>query len=366
MSNSIGKKLVVTSFGESHGKCIGVVLDGFPAGYKIDLDQIQKEMDRRRPGQSNITTTRKEEDKVEVISGLLNGVSTGAPICMLVWNKDVDSSKYDELRWTPRPGHADYTAEIRFGGYQDYRGGGRFSGRNTAVLVMAGSLAKELLKELDIEVLAYTSKIGDIKAPEISFEEIRDFTESNVVRCPHKDTAEITLNLLEKIRDEGDSIGGQVRAIALNVPPGIGNPVFGNLEGELSKMFYSIPAVKAVEFGAGVGHAEMRGSESNDEFLLEKGKIITKSNNCGGIQGGITNGMPITCIITFKATPSISKPQQTVNIEGMMPCTVEIKGRHDPCIVPRAVPVVESAMALVLADYLLEAGHIKQFKEADK
>lgn len=363
MGNSIGRKLVVTSFGESHGRCIGVVVDGYPAGYEIDLDMIQTDLDRRRPGQSIITTPRKEQDKLEVLSGLLEGVSTGAPICMLIWNKDVDSSKYEDLRWTPRPGHADYTAEIRYGGYQDYRGGGRFSGRNTAGIVIAGALAKQLLKERGIEIIAYTSKIGEIETPEVPLEDMRWESESNIVRCPHPETAENMINLIKRIGDQGDSIGGQARCIVLNFPSGIGNPVFDTIEGELAKIFYSIPAVKAVEFGAGVRLGEMRGSESNDEFIIVDGEIGTITNNSGGVQGGISNGMPITCTITFKATPSIRNPQKTVHIKDRKPITLKIEGRHDPCIVPRAIPVVESAMAIVLADFLLSAGWIKQFKE---
>ena len=365
MSNSIGRKLVVTSFGESHGRCVGVVVDGYPAGYEVDLEMIQAELDRRRPGQSIITTSREEHDRLDVLSGLLNGVSTGSPICMLVWNKDIDSSKYEEIRWTPRPGHADYPAEIRYGGHQDYRGGGRFSGRITAGLVVAGALVKQLLKERGIEIIAYTSKIGGIETPEVSLEEIREITESNIVRCPHRETADAMIDLIKRTGDEGDSIGGQVRCLALNFPPGVGNPIFDTLEGDLTKLFYGIPAVKAVEFGTGVRLAEMRGSESNDEFIIVDGEISTVTNNSGGVLGGISNGMPITCTLTFKATPSISRTQKTVHLKDRDPTTLEISGRHDPCIVPRAVPVVESAMAVVLADFLLEAGWIKQFKEAE-
>jgi chorismate synthase len=363
MGNSIGRKLLVTSFGESHGRCIGVVVDGYPAGYKIDLDMLQAELNRRRPGQSIITTSRKEQDRLEVLSGLLEGVTTGAPICMLVWNKDIDSSKYEDLRWTPRPGHADYTAEIRYGGYQDYRGGGRFSGRNTAGIVIAGALAKQLLKERDIEIIAYTDRIGEIETPEVPLDNIRKVSESNIVRCPHSETAEKMINLIKRTGDQGDSIGGQVKCIALNFPPGIGNPLFDTIEGDLAKIFYSIPAVKAVEFGAGVRLGEMKGSESNDEFIIVDGEISTITNNSGGVQGGISNGMPITCTITFKATPSIRIPQKTVHIKERKHISLEVKGRHDPCIVPRAIPVVESAMAIVLTDFLLNAGWIKQFKE---
>jgi chorismate synthase len=361
--NSIGNVLRITSFGESHGKVIGVVVDGYPAGYKVDLEYIQSELDRRRPGQSLLTTTRDEKDRLVVLSGIFNCITTGAPICMLVCNRDTDSSKYNEIRWTPRPGHADYTAEKRYGGYQDYRGGGRFSGRNTAGLVIAGALAKQLLKEHEVEVLAYSSQIGPVKLPQISIEEIRKYTESTPVRCPDAKTAERMIQAIEEAKAEGDSLGGKIKCIALNVPPGVGQPIFGTLEGDLARIFFAIPAVKAVEFGAGVRHSEMKGSESNDLFILEGKEVKTKSNNSGGIQGGISNGMPIECTLTMKPTPSIAIPQQTVNLEKNMERTIEVKGRHDPCIVPRAIPVAEAAMAIVLADHFLQVGIIQKVKE---
>ncbi|MFH0851062.1 MAG: chorismate synthase [Candidatus Bathyarchaeota archaeon] len=366
MSNTLGKMYRVTSFGESHGTCIGVVVDGCPAGHRIDLEGIQAELDRRRPGQSSVTTARGEKDRVEVLSGVLDGVTTGAPICMVVWNRDVDSSMYEELRWTPRPGHADYTAEKRYGGHQDYRGGGRFSGRSTASLVMAGALAKQILASVGVEVLAYTQQIGETSSPELTIEQIRMRAESNPVRCPDPETAERMIQAIEWVKRDGDSVGGKVKCIALNVPPGVGQPVFDTLEGDLSKALFSIPAVKAVEFGAGVRHASMRGSESNDPFKVEEGRVVTASNNTGGIQGGISNGMPITCSVTFKPTPSISRPQFSVNMRTMEETVIEVEGRHDPCIVPRAVPVVESVVAVLLLDHLLRSGHVKHVVEEAK
>ncbi|MCW4048140.1 MAG: chorismate synthase [Candidatus Bathyarchaeota archaeon] len=366
MSNTIGNTYRFTTFGESHGVCVGVVIDGCPAGHKVDLNHIQSELDRRRPGQSNLTTTRNEPDKVEVISGIFNGVTTGAPICMVIRNKDRNSSKYETLRWTPRPGHADYTAEARYGGHQDYRGGGRFSGRNTAALVMAGALAKQIIASVGVQVMGYTAQIGDIQAPEPTVEEIKEHTESNPVRCPDQETAEKMIQAIEEAKIDSDSIGGKVKCLALYIPPGVGQPVFDTLEGDLAKALFSVPAVKAVEFGAGVLLASMRGSESNDPFNVKDGKIGTESNNSGGIQGGISNGMPITCTVTFKPTPSIAQPQTTVNMKTLEETTINIHGRHDPCIVPRAVPVVESMTAAVLLDHLLRSGHVKQVMEEQK
>ena len=360
MVNSFGKLFQVTVFGESHGCCIGVVVDGCPAGYEVDIRQIQSEIERRRPGQSRVTTSRNEPDKVEVLSGLLNGRATGAPVCMIIRNTDSDSSRYEDLRWTPRPGHADYTAEVRYGGYQDYRGGGMFSGRITAALVMAGALAKQILSTVGIEVFSYTSQIGGVIAKDVSYDEVREQVDSNIVRCPDKKSAELMVQAIDDARSEGDSVGGKVTCIALNVPSGVGEPLFDTLEGDLSKALFSVPAVKAVEFGIGTLYASMRGSESNDPFVIEAGRVVTESNNCGGVLGGVSNGMPITLKATFKPTPSISKPQRTVNISSMSDTVIRVGGRHDPCIVPRAVPVVENVVSIVLLDHLIRRGFIKK------
>jgi len=363
MSNTIGTAYRVTSFGESHGACVGVVVDGCPAGHRISLEAIQREMDRRRPGRSSVSTSRSEQDRVEVLSGVFKGVTTGAPICMVVWNRDADSSPYDRIRDTPRPGHADYTASVRYGGHQDHRGGGRFSGRNTAGLVMAGALAKQVLIRLGVEVLGYTKQIGEVVASESTPQEIRDRGEANPVRCPHKASADGMMAAIEEARKSGDSLGGKVACMALNVPPGLGQPIFDTLEGDLAKALFSVPAVKAVEFGAGVSHASMKGSESNDQYAIEDGQVRTTTNNSGGIHGGISNGMPITCLVTFKPTPSIPRPQRTVNLATYEETTVEVTGRHDPCIVPRAVPVVESVVAMVLLDHALRIGIMGQVLE---
>jgi len=361
MSNTIGRLYRVTSFGESHGRCVGVVVDGCPAGHRLDLEHMQAELDRRRPGQSGVSTTRGEEDEVEVLSGVFNGVTTGAPICMLTWNRDMDSTRYEEHRWTPRPGHADYTAEKRYGGHQDYRGGGRFSGRITAGYVMAGALAKQVLAATHgIEVLGYTSQIGSIAAPDVSLDQVRENTDRNPVRCPDPHTArEMERNIL-KARDEGDSLGGTVRCVVLNVPPGVGQPIFDTLEGDLAKALFGVPAVKAVEFGAGTALASMRGSESNDPYKVVGGRVETASNNMGGVLGGVSTGAPIEFTVTFKPTPSVSRPQKTVDLKTLKETTITIEGRHDPCIVPRAVPVVESVTAMVILDHMIQRGHVRQ------
>ena len=309
MSNTLGRLYRVTCFGESHGRCVGVVVDGCPAGHRLDTEHLQAELDRRRPGQSGVSTPRMEEDAVEVFSGVFDGVTTGAPVCMLVWNRDADSTRYEERRWTPRPGHADYTAEKRYGGHQDYRGGGRFSGRITAGYVMAGAFAKQVLAATHgVEVLGYTCQIGSHEAPEVTLDQVRDDTEKNPVRCPDPDTAREMEKEIQKAQGEGDSLGGAVKGVVINVPPGVGQPVFDTLEGDLAKALFSVPAVKAVEFGAGKALASMRGSESNDPYTVEGGRIETASNNMGGVLGGVSTGAPIEFTVTFKPTPSISKP----------------------------------------------------------
>jgi len=367
MNNSIGERLRMTSFGESHGRCVGVVLDGCPAGLRIDSDEIQGELDRRRPGQSGVTTSRKEEDRLEVLSGIFDGRTTGAPIAMLVWNKDRDSSGYEERRWTPRPGHADWTAHVRYGGYNDYRGGGRFSGRITAGYVMAGAVAKALLREtLGVEVVAHTVEIGGIKGGDVGIEEIKANAEGNPVRCADPKAADQMTEAIRRAAEEGDSLGGAVECIALNMPPGVGGPIFDTLEGDISKALFAIPAVKAVETGLGTAYSGARGSEVNDEFALGEDGISTRTNNAGGVLGGISTGMPITCRVTFKPTPSIRKPQRTVDISKMEETELAVEGRHDPCIVPRGVPVVEAMVAFVLADHAIRAGKIPTVLETDE
>ena len=359
MGNSIGKLFTITSFGESHGRCIGVLIDGCPAGLGITKDDIQKEVDRRKP-KSSISTTRNESETVEILSGMNDGYTTGAPICLLVWNTDADSSVYEKIKALPRPGHADYTNFIKYGGFNDYRGGGRSSGRITAGYVMAGALAKKLLKSIGIEVLAHTIEIGGIKTVEKEYREIKEIFETNVLRCADTEAAEEMMKIIEKAQAEGDSVGGIIESIALNVPAGLGEPVFDTLEGDLAKAMFSIPAVKGIEFGAGFSSARKKGSENNDPFRIEKGKVITETNNAGGILGGISNGMPVVLRVAVKPTPSISMIQDTISLETMTDSTVEITGRHDACIVPRAVPVVEAMTALTLCDFAKRAGLIPE------
>ena len=358
MSNSFGKLFTITSFGESHGKLIGVVIDGCPAGLFVTEEEIQQELDRRRLGASRLTTARKEEDWVEVLSGVFNGHTTGAPICLAVWNKDVDSSEYEKARFLLRPGHADYTAYIKYGGFNDYRGGGRFSGRITAGFVMAGTIARKLLGFIGAEVLAHTVEIGGIVAQPRSFEEIKKNIASNEVGCADPEAAQKMVAAIEKAKEEGDSLGGIIEGVALGLPAGLGEPVFDTLDGELAKALFVIPAVKGVEFGSGFQGSRKRGSENNDPFTIENGRIVTKSNNAGGILGGISSGMPLVVRLAIKPTASIARSQQTVDIKEMTAASLAVRGRHDPCIVPRALVVVEAMMAVTIMDFAMRANLI--------
>ena len=358
MGNSLGKQFTVTSFGESHGRCVGVIIDGCPAALPITEEDIQREVDKRKPGIDVVTTTRAEADKVEILSGIFNGVTTGAPICLLIWNKDIDSSEYEKMRFLPRPGHADYTAFMKYGGFNDFRGGGRFSGRITATFVMAGAIARKLLHRLGIEVLAHTIQIGEIKADSKGVDEIKKNIDQNPLKCADLKAAEEMSRAIEKVKEDADSIGGIIEGIALNVPVGWGEPVFDTLDGDLAKALFAIPAVKGVEFGSGFSAAGKRGSENNDPFTISNGKIATVTNNAGGILGGISNGMPIVVRVVIKPTSSIGKSQQTVDMKKMQSTSLEVKGRHDVCIVPRAVAVVESMMAVTLCDFAMRVGLI--------
>ncbi|MDP6633193.1 MAG: chorismate synthase [Dehalococcoidales bacterium] len=360
MKNSLGMMFTMTSFGESHGRCVGVVIDGCPAGLFLTEEDIQKEVDKRRPGTGVASTARAEEDKVEILSGTFNETTTGAPLCLLVWNRDVDSSQYERIRSLARPGHADYTAFIKYGGINDFRGGGRFSGRITATFVMAGAVAKKLLERIGVEVLAHTIEIGGIRAGAMGTDEIRANSDKNPLRCADLKAAEEMTAVIEKARGEGDSVGGAIEGITLNVPVGLGEPVFDTLEGDLSKALFAIPAIKGVEFGAGFSVAGKRGSENNDPFTMNNGKIVTTTNNAGGILGGMSNGMPIVLRVAVKPTPSISSSQETIDMKKREDASLEVRGRHDACIVPRAVPVVESMMAVTLCDLAMRAGLIPE------
>lgn len=358
--NSIGQRLVLTSFGESHGKSIGAVLDGCPAGLEIEEKDIQKMLDYRKPGTSLISTQRKEQDKVEIISGVFRGFTTGAPITMIIWNSDQKSKDYENLKTKLRPGHSDYPAMVKYNHFNDYRGGGRFSGRLTATHVMGGAIARKLLTvALRIETNSFTSQIGKIKMKKEFYNKMAKSIYSNEVRCPDPLTAKKMRESILNARKNGDSLGGIIESITTNVPVGLGEPIFSSLESDLSKALFSIPSVKGVEFGSGFAGSELNGSENNDLYTIKKGKVVTKTNNSGGILGGISNGMPITIRIAFKPASSIAKKQSTVDIKTKKISTLQVQGRHDPCVVPRAPPVVDSLVALTLADHALISGQIK-------
>ena len=358
MSNSLGKLFTITSFGESHGNLVGVIIEGCPAGLAIDEGDIQRELDRRKPGASPLTTARKEEDRVEVLSGILDSHTTGAPVCLAVWNKDIDSSEYGKVRFLPRPGHADYTAYVKYGGFNDYRGGGRFSGRITAGFVMAGAVARKLLAIIRTEVLAHTVDIGGIAAQPGEPDEIKKAVAKNAVHCADPEAAQKMIAAIEEAKRDGDSLGGIIEGIALGLPVGLGEPVFNAIDAELAKSLFAIPAVKGVEFGAGFQAARKKGSENNDPFAIKDGRIITTSNNAGGVLGGISSGMPLVVRVAVKPTASIAREQPTVDIGKMTETRLAVKGRHDACIVPRAVVVVESMMAVTLCDLAMRAGLI--------
>lgn len=357
MSNSIGTLYRVTSIGESHGRCVGAVVDGCPAGLRLDYEALTREMARRRPGASSVTTSRQEEDSVEVLSGVHEGNTTGAPILMLTWNRDADSSKYDAIRDTPRPGHADYAARARYGGFADHRGGGRASGRITAGFVMAGAVAEQLLATIGVEVHAYTRAIGGVEATgPLDWRG----AEGSIVCCPDAVASARMVEAIEAASRECDSVGGEVECIATGLPAGVGQPVFDTIEGDVAKALFAVPAVKAVEFGEGRRLASMRGSEANDPYVIEGGRVATASNNSGGVLGGVTTGAPVVVRAFFKPTPSISRPQRTVDLASQKEAQIRVAGRHDPCVVPRAIPVVEAMIAIVLADHALRRGIIPQ------
>lgn len=360
MSNSIGRAFIVTSFGESHGDCVGVIVDGCPAGLPLAAAEIQQMVDKRKPSAAAGGTPRREEDRAEILSGIFNGRTTGAPLCLMVRNRDTDSSVYEDMKSMPRPGHADYTAFVKYGGYSDFRGGGRFSGRITAGFVMAGAVAMKLLKLQGIEVLAHAVQVGAVSATPPTLAQIRRITYKNAVRCADPDAAGRMIKAIERARKDGDSIGGVIEAVAAGLPAGLGEPVFDTLEGDLAKAFFAIPAVKGVEFGTGFAAAAMKGSANNDPIAMKGNKIVMLTNNSGGISGGISNGMPVVARIAFKPAPSIAVKQGSIDLQTGKSVDLNIKGRHDACIVPRAVPVVESMMSVVLCDFAIRSGLIQE------
>ena len=363
--NSIGKEFTVTTFGESHGKIVGVVVDGCPAGLPLAEKDFQEELDRRIPAEPKIVSARVEKDVAKILSGVFNGFTTGAPIALMVENKDTDSSDYEAIKDLPRPGHSDYPARVKYGGFNDYRGGGRFSGRVTVALIMAGTIAKKLLNRYDIDVLAYTQTIGNVKTDKkFSSQEIRKNKYAAAARCPDLACSEKMEEAIVNARKAGDSLGGIVDCISFNMPVGIGEPLFDALDADLAKALFAVPAVKGVEFGAGFMAAQLTGSENNDAFLLKNGKVVTSTENAGGILGGLSSGMPIMIRVAIKPTPSIAKEQKTVNLSTMQNAALSVKGRHDHCVVPKAVPAIEAAVAITLADHMIRSGFIpKVLKE---
>ncbi len=358
MGNSFGHLFKISTFGESHGPAIGVVIDGCPPGLAIDESFIQAELDRRKPGQSKITTQRKEDDTFEILSGVFEGKSTGTPIAIVIKNADQRSKDYSHIAESFRPSHADYTYEAKYG-VRDYRGGGRSSARETAARVAAGAIAKLVLVKHGVSIQAFVSQVGDLKAPHYTTMDLSK-TEDNIVRCPDAPTAEKMVTLIDQVRMERDTIGGIVSCVIKNTPVGLGEPVFDKLHAELGKAMLGINAVKGFEYGSGFAGITMRGSEHNDTFYKEGDKVKTKTNHSGGIQGGISNGEDIYFNVAFKPVATIMQDQPSVDKNGNE-ITVSGKGRHDPCVVPRAVPIVEAMAALVLVDYLLINKSIQLF-----
>jgi chorismate synthase len=355
--NTFGTLLRLTTFGESHGTAIGGVLDGCPPNVKIDAEAIQKELDRRRPGQSSITSPRKESDKIEILSGVFEGVSTGAPVAFIIRNTNAQSADYDHLKNVYRPSHADYTYQQKYG-VRDYRGGGRSSARETATRVAAGAIAKAVLPQI-VSVKSFVSQVGDIKLAEDLEKLNLELIESNVVRCPDAATAERMQALIEQMRDAGDTLGGVITCVVRGVPAGWGEPVFDKLHADLGKAMLSINAVKGFEIGSGFAGVAMKGSEQNDTFSAGFG---TTTNNSGGIQGGISNGQDIVFRVAFKPVATIKKEQLTVDASGTE-ITLAAKGRHEPCVLPRAVPIVDAMTNLVLADHYLRQNAISNLAQ---
>lgn len=357
MSCNFGSKIKLTIFGQSHSQAIGCVLDGIPAGVKLDLDRIEAFMARRAPGKNKISTARKEADKPNIISGIVDGVTCGAPICAVIENSDTRSGDYDKLRMLPRPAHSDFAAYMKHNGFNDIRGGGNFSGRMTAPLCFAGAVCIQLLENKGIHIGAHIASIGHVdderfNAVSVSDDELSAVRTKDLPVINGEKGAEMVA-LIDSARSEGDSVGGTVECAVIGMPAGVGEPIFDGIENRISSIIFGIPAVKGIEFGSGFEGSKLRGSENNDEFINVNGSVKTRTNNHGGILGGISSGMPIIFRCAFKPTPSIAKEQQTVNLATGESEALVIGGRHDPCIVQRAVPCVEAAAAVAIADYIL-------------
>ena len=353
MSSTYGENLKLSIFGQSHGPAIGMSLDGIPAGLPVDFDKLQKFLNRRAPGQASWSTPRKEEDRPEFLAGILDGFTCGAPIAAVIYNKNTRSGDYSNLKDCPRPGHADYTAQVKYGGFQDAAGGGHFSGRLTAPLCIAGGLCKQWLEEMGIRIRAHILAIGD--CGDRYFDTLEPELDEIQPNFPTLETenGKAMIDTISQARESGDSVGGIIECAIVGLPAGVGEPMFGGIESRIAQIVYGIPAVKGVEFGMGFECACLPGSESNDPFVMDADSVTCLENRAGGILGGISTGLPILFNTAFKATPSIALPQQTVNLKTGENASLEVKGRHDPCIVPRAVPVVEAAAAIAIYDLIL-------------
>ncbi len=358
MSSMWGRNFKISVFGESHGKAVGIVIDNLPSGLAIDLNKVRHHMKRRAPGQNEWSTPRKEDDEFEILSGWHKGHTTGTPLCIIIPGKDRRSEDYDNLEFLPRPGHADYSGHVRYGGFEDRRGSGHFSGRLTSTFVLAGSVARQILAQKGIKIAAHIKRI--VKIDDIMFDKVNindllfDELTSKEFAVIDDEAGERMKEAIAEAKDDEDSVGGIVECAASGVPAGVGSPIFESLESVLSSMLFSVPAVKGVEFGSGFSISDMRGSEANDEYIMTYNGLSTKTNNNGGIIGGITNSMPIIVSVAIKPTASIGKVQDTVNLKTGEEQKLKVDGRHDPCIVPRAVPVIESAMAIALLDCMME------------
>ncbi len=356
--NVFGARYRTTIFGTSHGPFVGCTIEGLRAGTRIDEAFVQAQLDRRRPGQSLVTSQRKEADRVEFSEGISDGLATGEPIVALIRNEDVQSKSYSTVARVPRPGHGDFAAAMKYGGKSDLRGGGQLSGRMTAPIVVSGAIGRQVLEPKGVRFYAHAAQIGRVTAQPVSPQQIEANVERNAVRCADVEAADRMIEEIEAARKDRDSVGGIIEAVVTGLPPGVGEPFFESIESALAHLLFSIPAVKGVDFGAGFRVASMRGSEHNDPFAVEAGRVVTETNHAGGILGGITNGMPVTFRVAVKPTASIAKPQRSVDLATMMPTEIVVTGRHDPCIVPRAVPVVENAAAMAILDLMLAGGFL--------
>ena len=355
MSSTYCEQIKLSIFGQSHGAAIGMTLDGIPAGLPVDTERLQSFLNRRAPGQNDFSTPRREEDRPEFLAGILNGYTCGAPITAVIYNKNTRSGDYANLMDCPRPGHADYTAQVKYGGYQDVAGGGHFSGRLTAPLCIAGGLCKQWLEKEGIQIGAHLAVVAGIPDDPLYLDPLNPNLDLIRTDFPviNPEAGAKMRDEIAKARADGDSVGGIIECVVTGLPAGIGEPMFGGMESKIAQIIYGVPAVKGLDFGSGFSGSYMRGSQNNDAFTVNNGEVQTLTNHAGGILGGITTGMPLIFQVAIKPTPSIAKQQQSISMHNMVPQTLEVKGRHDPCIAPRAVPVIEAAAAVAIYDAIL-------------